>query len=123
MQNGANREPKIGRLRAAWHVLVGQRVTPLQIQADWLAYQCIFDDLLKRWSSYLARDARQEKKRIERLEGVAPGATPVAHVPQVTDTKQELRRRLASMRGFGVVDDIHQKPEVTNEPDSESGAV
>lgn len=116
MQIGAKLEPgpKIGRVRAAWYVLVGQRVTPQQIQADWVEYQCIFNDLLERWSAKLARDAKAEKERIRRLDT----ATPVAQVPQVPDAKQELRRKVAQMRGFGLVDEVHQKPEVKNESHS-----
>lgn len=112
MQNGANPEPRVGRMRAAWYVLCGQRVTPQQIQADWVEYQCIFDDLLKRWSAKLARDAKAEKERIKCLD--LP--TPVAHVPQVSDNKQELRRKVAQMRGFGLVDSNILTPEATNEP-------
>ena len=113
MRNGANPEPKVGRLRAAWYVLMGQRVTPQQLQADWVEYQFIFNDILERWSATLARDARQEKDRIKRLDG----ATPVALPPQPSDAKQELRRKVAKMRGFGLIDQPDQKPEVTHEPD------
>lgn len=114
MQNGANPEPKVGRWRAAWYVLTGQRVTPQQIQADWVEYQCIFNDLLERWSAKLARDAKAEKERIKRLD--IP--TPEVHVPQVTDTKQELRRRVANMRGFALMPEGPPSLEVKNEPDS-----
>lgn len=112
-----NPEPRIGRLRAAWYVLMGQRVTPRQIQADWVEYQCIFQDLLDRWSAKLAREVKLERERIKRFDSeirVAPAAT-------LSDDKQELRRKVANMRGFGIVDGAHQflKPEVTkNEPDS-----
>jgi len=124
-QNGAKDEPRIGRLRAAWYVLMGQRLTPQHIQAEWVEYQQIFNDLLERWSAKLARDARAEKDRIKRLDV----ATPVAPAATVSEKKQELRRRVANMRGFGLVSDalipkgfgltsdapIH---EVKNEPDS-----
>lgn len=115
MQNGASPKAKVGRLRAAWYVLIGQRVTPQQIQADWVEYQCIFNDLLERWSAKLARDAKAEKDRIKRLDA----ATPVALVPQVPQPKQELRRKVAQMRGFGLMPEGPQIPEVVkNEPDS-----
>ena len=100
MQNGANREPRLGRIRAAWYVLMGQRVTPQQLQADWVEYQQIFNDLLDRWSAKLARDARAEKDRIKRLDVPQPTNQPVPP----TDTKTELRRRVANMRGFGLVE-------------------
>ncbi len=119
MQNGAKSEPKPGRLRAAWYVLWGQRVTPQQIQSDWVEYQCIFNDLLERWSAKLARDAKAEKERIKRLDSAAPAATPVEVAPQISDVKQELRRKVASMRGFGLM----EAPQLTleenpNEPHS-----
>jgi len=85
----------------------------------------IFNDLLERWSAKLARDAKAEKERIKRLDA----ATPVVPVPQVSDNKQELRRKVATMRGFGLVEtaartgvgsrgSLLEIPEVTNEPDS-----
>jgi len=114
VQNGASPKAKVGRLRAAWYVLTGQRVTPQQIQADWVEYQMIFNDLLERWSAKLARDAKAEKDRIKRLDV----ATPVVQTPQVSDVKQELRRKVASMRGFGLMPEGPQIPEVKNEPDS-----
>lgn len=98
-------------MRAAWYVLVGQRVTPQQIQADWVEYQCIFNDLLERWSAKLARDAKAEKERIKRLDA----ATPVAQTQQIPDVKQELRHRVASMRGFGLTDMKTPTPEVKHE--------
>lgn len=100
----------MGRLRAAWCVLMGQRVTPQQILHDWAEYQLIFNDLLTRWSAQLARDARQEQIRIKAL-GVVPTVQPVAP----PNMKTELRRKVASMRGFGLVDDSQNK-EVTHEP-------
>ena len=100
MQNGASGGPRLGRIRAAWYVLMGQRVTPQQLQADWVEYQQIFNDLLDRWSAKLARDAKAEKERIKRLD--VPVALPP--LPEPTDTKTELRRRVANMRGFGLVE-------------------
>ncbi len=100
MQNGASGGPKIGRIRAAWYVLLGQHVTPQQIVADWVEYQQIFNDLLDRWSAKLARDARAEKDRIKRLD------VPLTTQPvPPTDTKTELRRKVAQMRGFGLTED------------------
>ena len=110
MQNGANPEPKIGRWRAAWYVLMGQRVTPQHIQAEWVEYQQIFNDLLERWSAKLARDARAEKDRIKRLD-LPADTQPVS----TSRYKSELRRKVAQMRGVGLT---HLKPstEVPNEP-------
>lgn len=103
MQNGAKPEPREGRLLAAWRVLMGQRVTPQHIVAEWVEYQQIFNDLLERWSAKLARDAKAEKERIKRLDKVDVAA--VQPVLPKLDSKQELRRRVAGMRGFGLVQD------------------
>ena len=111
MQDGANREPRLGRIRAAWYVLMGQRVTPQQLHADWLEYQQIFNDLLDRWSAKLARDAKAEKERIKRLD--VPVVQPVAPIP--SDTKTELRRRVANMRGFGLVESPGGSPPLFEE--------
>lgn len=103
-QSELNQDPKVGRLRGAWLVLMGQRLTPQQIVAQWVEYQCIFDDLLKRWSAYLARDARQEKKRIERLD--VPPEQLALNQPR---SKAELRSKVAAMRGLG----LHGSPMLT----------
>jgi hypothetical protein len=84
---------------------MGQRVTPQQILAEWVEYQQTFNDLLERWSAKLAREARNEKDRIKRLDG-PPQSQPVPPV----DTKTELRRRVANMRGFGLIGDIPTQP-------------
>lgn len=106
MQNGANPAPKIGRLRAAWYVLMGQRLTPQQILAEWVEYQQCFNDLLERWSAKLAREARNEKDRIKRLD-LPPRVEP----PLESQTKTELRRKVAQMRGFGLTDASTSQPQ------------
>lgn len=55
------------RLSEALKVLTGQRLTPLQIEAEWAEYQQIFRDLLQTFSASLAREAKAEKKRIDNL--------------------------------------------------------
>lgn len=116
MQNGASPDGKIGRIRAAWLVLLGQRVTPQQIVADWIEYQQIFNDLLDRWSAKLARDAKAEKERIKRLD---QAVQQQQHIPQSPpDTKAELRKRVASLRGFSILPN-----EVKHEPASEGSKV
>lgn len=68
-----NLQKRPGRLRAAWLVLMGQRVTPQQIQAEWADYQRTFDDILARWSASLARQAKARKKELEKLQAAAYG--------------------------------------------------
>jgi len=55
------------RLRGAWQVLMGRELVPFQIQAEWVLYQQTFQSQLEQMSSYLARQAKSEKKRLERL--------------------------------------------------------
>ncbi len=89
-----------GRLRGALSVLRGQRLVPLQLQAEWFEYQQIFDALLKRLSAALARQARSEKTRIESLPGLAEPAA--RRPPSPGDHKADLRSRAAAMRGLGI---------------------
>lgn len=96
-----------GRLRAAWSVLRGQRLVPAQIQAEWLEYQLIFDDLLTRLSVSLARQAKAERKRLRRLVEEAP-ADPspppqqsLALSSHQSSPKSALRSLAADRMGLG----------------------
>jgi len=83
-----------GRLRSALAVLRGQRVVPLQIQAQWLETQMVFEDILKRLNTQVARQFKANK---DALKGLLPQeATPV----DVGSRKQALRTRLAASRGL-----------------------
>ena len=86
------------RVVEAWRVLMGQRVTPVQIQAEWVEYKMIFEDILQRFSAQLARNAKMEKKRLKRLADDAPTERPEVVGPR--DRKAELRSRAAAMRGL-----------------------
>jgi len=68
--------------------------TIVEIMAQWAEYELIFNDLLTRLSAMLARQAKMEKKRLERLSEAEP--TPKApEVQQFLDGKAALRRRYA----------------------------
>lgn len=84
-----------GRLRAAWYVLLGQRLTPLQIEAEWLEFKLIFEDILTRFGAQLARNAQSEKKRINR-ELEPDSREPAVHV----SPKAAVRSRIAAARGI-----------------------
>ncbi len=94
-----SRSPR-GRVRAAWSVLRGQRLVPLQVQLEWLEYQQIFDDLLKRFSAQLARQEKNEKSRLQVLLGSPENSPPVRHDP--ANHKAELRSRAALLRGVRI---------------------
>lgn len=79
---------------------MGQQVTPLQIRAEWLEYKLIFDDLLGRMGTQLARQAKAERKRLQRQleleEAPGPDSRPVA---LAGGRKAQLRRMVAEGRG------------------------
>lgn len=81
-----------GRLRSAWSVLRGQRVTPLQMQVEWIEYKLIFNDILTRFGAQLARDVQAEKRRVKKeLSQSQPAPTAVP------SSKAAVRSRVASM--------------------------
>jgi len=102
------------RLIEAWRVLMGQRVTPVQIQAEWVEYKMIFEDILQRFSAQLARNAKMEKKRLKRLAEDAPTSRPEVVGPR--DRKAELRAKAAAMRGLTPMRRALQTNGVTNVP-------
>ncbi len=83
------------RIFAAWQVLMGQRLTPLQIQAEWVEYQQIFRDLLEQFSASLARQSKSEKKRLDRL-GMEVEQEPAIPIDDRAARKAELRRRMTA---------------------------
>lgn len=110
-----------GRLRSAWSVLRGQRLVPLQIQMEWLEYQQIFDDVLKRFSAQLARQARAEKDRLKKMmpEPSSEGRSqPDVHpLSDHLSRKNALRSRVARARGVPGPASGHQSasPQPTEE--------
>lgn len=90
-----------GRLRAAWSVLRGERLVPLQIQAEWADYQRTFGELLTRFSAQLARQAKAERKRVRDLlqEQEAAALQSPQHDSPSSSDRLDLWRR-ASQRGL-----------------------
>ena len=72
-------------------------MVPLQIQFEWLEYQQLFDDLLKRFGAQLARSAKAEKKRVAKL--FTPEEPEMRAAP--IDKKAELRARARGLRNGG----------------------
>lgn len=89
-----------GRLRAAFSVLRGQRVVPLQIHAQWLETQMVFEDILKRLNAQVARQFKANKDALK-LQTQLPEAvsTPVEEGDHAT-RKSALRARFAQSRGL-----------------------
>lgn len=96
--------PAPGRLRSAWHVLMGTRVTPLQIQAEWLEYKLIFDDIMTRLGAQLARAARA---------GLAGQDNPVQTEMQLGNEvpKAQLRKLAAARQGLRVMGNTIANPD------------
>jgi len=83
------------RIVEAFRVLMGQRLTPLQIEAEWAEYQQIFRDLLQQFSASLAREAKAEKKRLDKLVAL-PEAVPGGPVfDDRAQRKAVLRQKMA----------------------------
>lgn len=90
---------RLSRWRAAWRVLLGESVVDEQIRQDWLSYRLLFDDLLKRWSAMLARQAKADHARIrDQLAAEEPTNRTPAASPKTR--KEEVRRRAAEARGL-----------------------
>lgn len=82
---------------------MGQQVTPQQLQAEWAEYQVTLDSMLRTFSMYLARLAKQRKREIEKrtqeLEQ-GPSHNPPPSDPKVR--KAHLRRAVAAGLGFPI---------------------
>ena len=90
-------ELRPGRFRAAWRALMGQPVVPAQIRAEWAEMQLVFHDMLTQLSASLARQAKAEKKRLERLRELSREASEGQHLPQTPRSSAE---RKAQLRRF-----------------------
>lgn len=89
-------------LRAAWQALWGQRLVPFQIQAEWVLYQQVFQEQLNHLSSYLARNAKAEKKRLARIqEELAEG--PGTQIPMALDDRDARKAALRTKIAGGIV--------------------
>lgn len=73
---------------------------PEQILQDWLSYRLLFDDLLKRFSALLARQAKADHARLrEQLQEQPDHRQPAS---STRSRKEEVRRRAAEARGLSV---------------------
>jgi len=101
-QQAARRSRTPGRLLSALSVLLGQRVTPVQIEAEWVEYKAIFSDLLSRHGAMLARHAKAEKERLDRtFDQLNPPQVTESPVVGQKSEKDRLRSQVAAGR-FGL---------------------
>lgn len=84
-------EPR-NRLRAAFQVLMGRRVVPFQIQAEWVEYKVAFDDIFSKLSAALARQSKLHKSMIEQSVVEPEQAAPI----EMEGRKADVRRRAAT---------------------------
>jgi len=91
-----------GRIASALAVLFGRRLTPLQIEAEWVEYKGVFQDLLGRHGALLARMAKAEKERLDRSYAALEDSEAAPASSAEIVTKQDARSRLAT-RKFGLV--------------------
>jgi len=89
-----------------WAVFLGERLVPMQLQAEWIEYKLMFDDILKRLSAQLARQAKEHKRSVQAvLEESPPPAHDVPGVrglgPSMSSLgrKAELYRKFTEQRG------------------------
>jgi hypothetical protein len=67
------------------------------VMAQWAEYELIFNDILMRLNAQLARQAKVEKKQLERL--TTDDSAPVAPARSIADmTKAELRSHFGPQR-------------------------
>ena len=90
-------ERRPGRVRSAWLALMGHPVIPASIRAEWAETQLVIHDMLAQLSTSLARQAKAEKRRIERLREASQAASqsPDVRTPPPMDSgdrKAALRR-------------------------------
>lgn len=91
-----------GRVVAAWKVLRGERLVPIQIQADWAEYQLIFGDILKRFSALMAREAKAEKRRLKRQTERKENQEQEKQTSLALPTDKSKLREIARQRGLGI---------------------
>ena len=97
-------EKPIGRARAAWSVLLGERTTPTQQRAEWLEYQLAFDGIFDKLNTSLARIAKREQRAVAaKLQAITDeGEQSITQPGPETnaDIKARLRRQVQAQR-FG----------------------
>jgi hypothetical protein len=68
------------------------------VMAQWAEYELIFNDILMRLNAQLARQAKVEKKQLERLTGDDSGPVVAPARPIADMTKAELRSHFGPQR-------------------------
>lgn len=91
-------EPHVGRWRAAWLVLMGQRLLPQQMQSEWSLIQASAADMFNKFNTLAARLVKAERRALEKSL-VQPTPTETT-TPGVAGRKAELRTRLSISRGL-----------------------
>ncbi len=86
------------------------------VMAQWGEYELIFNDILTRLNAQLARQAKMQKRALERikLEGEPEpqiGAHPEGPPPVLQSSKQQLRTAWAAQRYGGILQSLTNSKE------------
>jgi len=106
---------QVGRWRAAWLVLMGQRVLPQQMQAEWALIQASAADMFNKFNTLAARLVKAERRALQSTL-VEPSPTPPVVPAGSAGRKAELRARLSISRGL-------RSPENVNGDQGGEGAI
>lgn len=91
----------------------------VKVMAEWAEYQIIFNDILGRLSSQFARQAKMEKKRLERIADAVPVTMPTP--PVAISTKAALRTQYAMSRYGSRIEGLIRAKETEDERISQNG--
>lgn len=111
-----------GKIRAAWLVLTGQRMTPQQMDADWAVIQTQAAEMFNKFSSLAARLVKAEKHALTAAMQSIDDVEEETHISQNPvmlpgdDRKAALRRRAYQRRTGG---QMRRRPIVNTNEDRE----
>ena len=92
-----------------------------EVMAQWAEYQMIFNDILQRLSAQLARQAKMEKKRLDKIASEIPVQLDMIQAQETPkNTKQALRTQYAATRFGGRIQAILNAKDQDHEPNSQS---
>ena len=80
------------------------------VMSQWAEYELIFNDILQRLNAQLARQAKFEKKALERLTQ-DNGEALDSSLPVLLTSKQQLRSAWAAQRYGGVLQSLQNTKE------------
>ena len=92
-----------GRIRSALAVLFGRAITPQQLRQDFIEWELVLGGILERFSALLARQAKAEKKRVEKELTTSEETATDLHAriaPTSWERKAKLYTKAAAVKGL-----------------------